>query len=100
MSKRPCSINPLTKKLFSSIFLTMVFAELGLLISVMVDGVIISSLLGSENMAAHGLLAPYFSAVAGITGVFASGARIRCANALGKTILKRRMPSSRHLSGF
>lgn len=76
---------PLTRKVFNSIFTAMILSELGLLISVTADGIIISRALGTLGMAAHGLTAPYFSIVAGIAGIFAVGARVKCATALGKS---------------
>ena len=49
----------------------------------LIDGIIISKFLGTDSMAAYGIVTPLFSIMTAISGVFATGSQVFCAKHLG-----------------
>jgi len=73
----------LLRHLFKSTFITMFLVELSNTISCVVDGLITSRYLGSIEMAAYGMAAPYFSIASIISGILMVGGQTLCAQSIG-----------------
>ncbi len=71
-------------KMFFSLFLTGTVIEFSWVGSGLIDGLIISHFLGSEEMAAEGIVHPIFSIFGVISGLLAVGMQTRCAQAIGR----------------
>ncbi|MBQ7219374.1 MAG: ATP-binding protein [Synergistaceae bacterium] len=74
----------LTKKLFRDSLLVYVFIELTYTLSTVIDGVVISRVLGSQGIAAMGVSRPIFSIFGALSGLLAVGLQARCSTHLGK----------------
>ena len=70
-------------KLFSSTVVSMIAAAMAAMLGMLIDGIIIGSLLGTDCMAAYGLVLPVLNLATAIAGVLAIGAQVVCAQRLG-----------------
>ena len=52
-------------------------------VSALIDGIVTGKYLGTDSMAAYGLVSPLFCIVFAISGVLSGGAQVICANHLG-----------------
>lgn len=74
----------ITDKMFFSLFMTGTIIEFSQVGAGFVDGLIISRFLGSDAMAAEGIVHPVFSIFGIISGLFAVGMQTRCAREIGR----------------
>lgn len=74
----------ITDKMLFSLFLTGATIELSQVGSGFVDGLLISRRLGSDAMAAAGIVYPIFSILGIISGLLAVGMEVRCSQAIGR----------------
>ena len=70
-------------KLFRSSVVSMIAAAMAAMLGMLIDGIIIGSLLGTDCMAAYGLILPVLNLATAIAGVLALGAQVVCAQRLG-----------------
>lgn len=77
------------RKLYKSSLLVMILTILTSTIGMLVDGLIISSFLGTEAMAAYGLASPVFLVFSAVGGVLSSGAQTLCSKSMGSGKLKQ-----------
>ncbi len=73
-------IRKLYRRSVTSIIIAAVAASFGMLI----DGVVIGKFLGTESMAAYGIVTPLFSIMTAVSGVLATGSQVFCAKHLGE----------------
>lgn len=73
----------ITKKQFIGTMTVMTMVELANAVSCVVDGLITSRFLGSTEMAAYGIAAPYFSIVAIVSGILMVSCQTMCARSVG-----------------
>lgn len=73
----------ITDKMFFSLFLTGTIIEFSQVGAGFIDGLIISRFLGSEAMAAQGIVQPIYSVLGIISGLLAVGMEVRCAQSIG-----------------
>lgn len=74
----------ITDKMFFSLFLTGTIIEFSQVGAGFIDGLIISRFLGSDAMAAEGIVHPVFSILGIISGFFAVGMQTCCAREIGR----------------
>lgn len=74
----------ITDKMFFSLFLTGTIIEFSQVGAGFIDGLIISRFLGSEAMAAQGIVQPIYSVLGIISGLLAVGMEVRCAQSIGR----------------
>lgn len=70
-------------RLFRSSVVSMIAAAMAAMLGMLIDGIIIGSLLGTDCMAAYGLILPVLNLATAIAGVLALGAQVVCAQRLG-----------------
>ena len=70
-------------KLFRNSVITIIAAAVATMIGVIVDGVVIGRFLGTDSMAAYGLVAPVINLATAFSGILATGAQVVCAQRLG-----------------
>lgn len=70
--------------LFRNVIISMVLVELANVGCGFVDGVIISRFLGSNAMAAQGIVYPYFSMIGIVSGMLATGMQSLCTTYMGE----------------
>lgn len=71
------------RRLYRSSVVSIVIAAVAAMFGMLIDGVIIGKFLGTDCMAAYGLVTPLFSIMTAISGVLAAGSQIYCAKYLG-----------------
>ena len=71
------------RKLYRNSVLSIILAAVAAMLGMLIDGIVIGKFLGTESMAAYGLVTPLFSVVTAISGVLASGTQVFCAKHLG-----------------
>ena len=71
------------KKLFRSSVTSIIIAAVAAMFGMLIDGIIISKFLGTEPMAAYGIVSPLFSIMTAISGILAAGSQVFCAKYLG-----------------
>lgn len=74
----------ITDKMFFSLFITGAIIEFSQVGAGFVDGLVISRCLGSDAMAAEGIIHPIYSILGIISGLLAVGMQGRCAQAIGR----------------
>lgn len=74
----------ITDKMFFSLFLTGTIIEFSQVGAGFIDGLIISRFLGSEAMAAQGIVQPIYSVLGIISGLLAVGMEVRCSQSIGR----------------
>ena len=74
----------ITDRMFFSLFLTGAIIEFSQVGAGFIDGLVISRFLGSDAMAAEGIVHPIFSILGVISGLLAVGMQVRCAQAIGR----------------
>lgn len=74
----------ITDKMFLSLFLTGSIIEFSQVGSGFIDGLVISRFLGSEAMAAEGIVHPIYSIMGIISGLLAVGMQVRCTQMIGR----------------
>lgn len=77
------------KEVINKNFAVLVFAILTSTIGMVIDGIFIGRFLGSEQIAAYGIVGPVFVLFSAIAGVFQSGAQAQCAQYMGKGEMDR-----------
>ena len=73
-----------TDKMFLSSFLTGSIIEFSQVGSGFIDGLIISRFLGTEEMAAEGIVHPIFSIMGVLSGLLAIGMQVHCTQMIGR----------------
>ncbi|MDO4983923.1 MAG: MATE family efflux transporter [Eubacteriales bacterium] len=74
----------ITNRMFFSLFLTGSVIEFSQVGSGFIDGLVISRFLGSEAMAAEGIVHPIYSIMGVISGLLAVGMQVRCTQLIGR----------------
>ena len=74
----------ITDKMFFSLFLTGSIIEFSQVGAGFIDGLVISRFLGSEAMAAEGIVHPIYSIMGIISGLLAVGMQVRCTQMIGR----------------
>lgn len=74
----------ITGRMFFSLFLTGSIIEFSQVGSGLIDGLVISRFLGSEAMAAEGIVHPIYSIMGVISGLLAVGMQVRCTQMIGR----------------
>lgn len=74
----------ITDKTFFSLFLTGSIIEFSQVGAGFIDGLVISRCLGSEAMAAEGIVHPLYSILGVISGLLAVGMQVCCARSIGR----------------
>ena len=74
----------ITNRMFFSLFLTGAIIEFSQVGSGLIDGLVISRFLGSEEMAAEGIVHPIYSIMGIISGLLAVGMQVRCTQMIGR----------------
>ncbi len=70
-------------KLFRSSVLSIIAAAIAAMLGIVIDGIIIGRFLGTDSMAAYGLVTPVVNLTTAFSGVLAMGAQVVCAQHLG-----------------
>lgn len=86
----------IVKKTFIDIFWTMVIAELSVALTNVLDGLMVSSFLGSDAIAAQSMTGPFFGMVGIFSGMLATGTQMEITKSIGKGELDK---PKEHLSG-
>lgn len=68
----------ITDKMFFTLFLTGAIIEFSMVGAAFVDGVIIGRFLGSDALAAQGIVYPIYSILGIFSGLLAVGMQVRC----------------------
>ena len=71
------------RKLYRSSVTSIIISAVAAMFGVIIDGIVISRFLGTESMAAYGIVSPLFSVITAISGVLAAGSQVYCAKHLG-----------------
>ena len=71
------------RRLYRSSVVSIIIAAVAAMFGMLIDGVIIGKFLGTDCVAAYGLVTPLFSIMTAISGVLAAGSQVYCANFLG-----------------
>ena len=71
------------RSLYRSTVVSIVISAVAAMFGMLIDGIIIGKFLGTESMAAYGLVTPLFSIITAFSGVLAIGSQVSCANHLG-----------------
>ena len=79
-----CFRGEIVKKLFRQTVTVMIVGILISTLGMLIDGIIISNLMGKNCVAAYGLVMPVFSAFSALGNVFSTGLQAVCARHLGK----------------
>ena len=74
----------ISDKMFFSLFLTGVIMEFSQVGAGFIDGLIISRFLGTNAMAAEGIVHPIYSILGIVSGLLAVGMQVRCSQAIGR----------------
>lgn len=70
-------------KLFRNSVISIIAAAIATMLGIVIDGIIIGRFLGSDSMAAYGLVTPIINLATAFSGILATGAQIICAQYLG-----------------
>lgn len=70
-------------KLFKKSVISIIAAAIATMIGVVIDGIIIGRFLGTESMAAYGLITPIINLATAFSGILAAGSQVVCAQHLG-----------------
>ena len=76
------------KRMFRSSLVVIIIASITGTIGMLVDGILIGRYLGSDALAAYGLISPAFLILHAVGGVFSSGMQALCAGYMGKGKLR------------
>lgn len=71
------------RSLYKSTVVSIVISAVAAMFGMLIDGVIICKFLGTDSMAAYGLVTPLFSIITAVSGVLAIGSQVSCARHLG-----------------
>ena len=71
------------RTLYRDSVISIIIAAVAAMFGMLIDGIIISKFLGTDSMAAYGIVTPLFSIMTAISGVFATGSQVFCAKHLG-----------------
>ena len=71
------------RKLYRSSVTSIIIAAVAAMFGMLIDGIVIGKFLGTDSMAAYGLVSPLFSIMTAISGVLAAGSQVFCAKHLG-----------------
>lgn len=64
------------KKLFRSSVTSIIIAAVAAMFGMLIDGIIIGKFLGTDSMAAYGIVSPLFSIMTAISGILAAGSQV------------------------
>lgn len=70
-------------KLFKKSVISIIAATIATMVGVVVDGIIIGRFLGTDCMAAYGLVTPIINLATAFSGILAAGSQVVCAQHLG-----------------
>ncbi len=70
-------------KLFKKSVVSIIAAAVATMIGVVIDGIVIGRFLGTDSMAAYGLVTPVINLATAFSGILAAGAQVVCAQHLG-----------------
>ena len=71
------------RKLYRNSVVSIILAVIAAMLGILIDGIVIGKFLGTESMAAYGIVNPLFSIMTAISGVLATGTQVFCAKHLG-----------------
>ena len=77
------------RRLYRSSVVSIIIAAVAAMFGMLIDGVMISRFLGTDSMAAYGIVSPLFSLMTMISGVLAAGSQVYCARHLGAGEVER-----------
>lgn len=70
-------------KLFRGSVISIIVAAIAAMLGIVIDGIIIGRYLGTDSMAAYGLVTPIINLMTVFSGVLAAGTQVVCAHRLG-----------------
>lgn len=76
-------------KLFRSSVISIIAAAVAAMLGIVIDGVVIGRFLGTDSMAAYGLVTPIVNLATAFSGIFATGSQVVCAQHLGAGSAKK-----------
>lgn len=88
MKKKHKSNNTVISMMFWSAFITSAIIEFAAVGSGLIDGLVISKMLGPDSMAAEGIVHPYFSIAGVISGMLMVGMQTMCTSFLARGKVK------------
>lgn len=74
---------PIIRKVFPGYILTYIASALGSCISSLVDSLVVSNMMGTDALAAMGIVTPYYTVLSLFGAFFYAGVQIQCSRALG-----------------
>ena len=77
------------RKLYRSSVISIIAAAVAAMLGIVIDGVIIGKYLGTDSMAAYGLVTPLFNFTTAVSGILATGSQVLCAKHLGSGRIDR-----------
>lgn len=84
MKKKHTSNSTVISMMFWSAFITSSIIEFAAVGSGLIDGLVISKMLGPDSMAAEGIAHPYFSIAGVISGMLMVGMQTMCTSFLAR----------------
>ncbi len=70
-------------RLFRKSVISIIAAAVATMVGIVIDGIVIGRFLGSDSMAAYGLVTPIINLATAFSGILATGAQVICAQHLG-----------------
>ena len=85
MKQKQAAVNDgmIIRKLYRYSVVSIIISAVAAMFGILIDGVVIGKFLGTDSMAAYGLVSPLFSIMTAISGVLAAGSQVFCAKYLG-----------------
>ena len=77
------SSGAIIRRLYRSSVTSIIIAAVAAMFGMLIDGIVIGKFLGTESMAAYGIVSPLFSIMTAISGVLAAGSQVFCGKHLG-----------------
>ncbi len=76
-------------RLFRKSVISIIAAAIATMVGIVIDGIVIGRFLGSDSMAAYGLVTPVINLATAFSGILATGAQVICAQHLGAGSVKK-----------
>ncbi len=76
-------------RLFRKSVISIIAAAIATMVGIVIDGIVIGRFLGSDSMAAYGLVTPVINLATAFSGILATGAQVICAQRLGAGNVKK-----------
>ena len=71
------------RRLYRGSVVSIIIAAIAAMFGMVIDGIVIGRFLGTDSMAAYGIVNPLFSVATAVSGVLATGTQVFCAKYLG-----------------